>query len=227
METKETSSFYDELVAELQQMRAELDDDEKSFFNRQMSEQELVEWLSFQAYYEYRAAEFIGGWLRDTPERDAFVLLAQQVEDEAMHYEYCMRALERRGVTSIDNWSPEPEWEEWLDVWYPSGNDTIERVASHNLAGELGACDAFIEIRTRVPDDVVKTLDRIVPDEHFHMKIGKMVVDKYAVTQEQKERVRERVHHTFALEQAGRLAYNRRMATLGLADVGDPTPPLP
>ena len=57
--------------------------------------------MSFQAYYEYRAAEFIGGWLRDTPERDDFVLLAEKVEDEAMHYKYCIRVLERRGVTSI------------------------------------------------------------------------------------------------------------------------------
>ena len=34
-----------------------------------------------------------------------------------------------------------------------------------------------------------------------------MVVDKYAVNEDQKERVRERVLHTFELEQAGRLAY--------------------
>lgn len=223
----EAASFYDQLVDELETMRSDLpDEDEKSFFNRAMTEHELVEWLSFQAYYEYRAAQFIGRWLSDTPERDAFVLLAQQVEDEGLHYEYCMRALERRGVTSIDGWKPEPEWEEWIDGWYPSGADTIERVAGHNLAGELGACNAFVDIKTRVPDDVVKTLDRIIPDEHFHMRIGKTVVDAYAVTDDQKERVRARVLHTFELEQAGRAAYNRRMVRLGLADPGDPVPPL-
>ena len=223
----ETTSFYDQLVEELETMRAGLpDEDAKSFFNRAMTEQELIEWLSFQAYYEYRAAQFIGRWLSDTPERDIFVLLAQQVEDEGLHYEYCMRALERRGVTSIDGWKPEPEWEEWIDGWYPSGADTIERVAGHNLAGELGACNAFIDIKTRVPDDVVKTLDRIIPDEQFHMRIGKTAVDTYAVTDEQQQRVRDRVLHTFELEQAGRAAYNRRMVRLGLADPGDPVPPL-
>lgn len=224
----EGASFYNTLVDELETMRAALPPDEGgSFFNRPMTEQELVEWLSFQAYYEKRAAQFIGRWLSDTPERDAFVLLAQQVEDEGNHYEYCMRALERRGVTSIDNWKPEPEWEEWIDAWYPSGDDTIERVASHNLAGELGACNAFVEIRTRVPDDVVKTLDRIIPDEHFHMRIANTLIDKYAVHEEQKERVRNRVVRTFELEQVGRVAYNRRMVNLGLADPGDPTPPMP
>lgn len=223
----EVVSFYDTLVEELEARRAALPADEGSFFNRPMTEQELVEWLSFQAYYERRAAQFIGSWLADTPERDAFVLLAQQVEDEGLHYEYCMRALEKRGVTSIDGWKPEPEWEEWIDAWYPSGNDTIERVASHNLAGELGACNAFIEIKTRVPDDVVKTLERIIPDEQFHMKIARSVIDTYAVDEDQQQRVRQRVERTFELEQAGRLAYNRRMVTLGLADPGDPTPPLP
>jgi hypothetical protein len=223
----EVVSFYDTLVEELEARRAALPADEGSFFNRAMTEQELVEWLSFQAYYERRAAQFIGSWLADTPERDAFVLLAQQVEDEGLHYEYCMRALEKRGVTSIDGWKPEPEWEEWIDAWYPSGNDTIERVASHNLAGELGACNAFIEIKTRVPDDVVKTLERIIPDEQFHMKIARSVIDTYAVDEDQRARVRQRVDHTFELEQAGRLAYNRRMVKLGLADPGDPTPPLP
>jgi len=224
----ESTSFYDTLVAELETMRAALPSDGGgSFFNRPMTEQELVEWLSFQAYYEKRAAQFIGRWLSDTPERDAFTLLAQQVEDEGLHYEYCMRALEKRGVTSIDNWKPEPEWEEWIDSWYPSGDDTIERVASHNLAGELGACNAFVEIRTRVPDDVVKTLDRIIPDEHFHMRIANTIIDKYAVTEEQQERVRGRVIRTFELEQVGRVAYNRRMVKLGLADPGDPIPPMP
>jgi hypothetical protein len=224
----ENTSFYDTLVAELETMRAALPSDGGgSFFNRPMTEQELVEWLSFQAYYEKRAAQFIGRWLSDTPERDAFTLLAQQVEDEGLHYEYCMRALEKRGVTSIDNWKPEPEWEEWIDSWYPSGDDTIERVASHNLAGELGACNAFVEIRTRVPDDVVKTLDRIIPDEHFHMRIANTIIDKYAVNEEQQERVRGRVVRTFELEQVGRVAYNRRMVKLGLADPGDPIPPMP
>jgi hypothetical protein len=219
-------SLYDELVAELDARRAALDADEASFFNRPMSERELVEFLSFQAYYELRAAQFIGRWLGDTPEPDAFVLLAQQVEDEAMHHEYCMRALARRGITSLDGWRPEPEWEEWIDVWYPSGADTLERVAAHNLAGELGACQAFVEIKPRLPDDVQKTFERIIPDEHFHMRVGRQVIERYATTPDAVERVRHRVLHTFELEQAGRLAYNRRMARLGLADLDDPTPPI-
>ena len=219
-------TFYDSLVIELEERRALLEGDAASFFNRPMGEQELIEYLSFQAYYELRAAQFIGRWLSDTPERDAFVLLAQQVEDEANHYEYCMRALARRGVTSIDTWKPEPEWEEWIDVWYPSGADTIERVAAHNLTGEMGACQAFLEIKSRLPVDVQKTFDRIIPDEQFHMRLGRQVIEKYCTNDDARARVRHRVLHTFELEQAGRVAYNRRMATLGVADLDADTPPL-
>lgn len=221
------STFYDELVADLERRRSALEGDSATFFNRPMSEPELIEYLSFQAYYEKRAAEFIGRWLADTPERDAFVLLAQQVEDEANHYEYCMRALARRGVTSLDGWVPEPEWEEWIDVWYPSGADTIERVSAHNLTGELGACQAFLEVRPRLPEDVQKVFDRIIPDERFHMHLGRQVIERYCLTDDDRARVRARVEHTFELEQAGRVAYNARMARLGLGDVNDPTPPLP
>lgn len=213
------SEFYEDLITTIEGWRAALDEDTgATFFARPMTEPELIEWLSFQAYYEHAAARFIASWLADTPERDVFVLLAQQVEDEALHYEYCMRALGRRGVDSIDDWVPEPEWEEWIDQWYPSGDDTIERVAAHNLTGELGACQAFEDIKPRLPDDVVKTLERIIPDEHFHMRIGKQVIEKYAVTDDQQERVRARVKRTFDLEQAGRVAFNRRMAALGIGD---------
>jgi len=224
--TETEPTFYDSLVTELDERRALLEGDAASFFNRPMGEQELIEYLSFQAYYELRAAQFIGRWLSDTPERDAFVLLAQQVEDEANHYEYCMRALTRRGVTSIDTWKPEPEWEEWIDVWYPSGADTIERVAAHNLTGEMGACQAFLEIKPRLPVDVQKTFDRIIPDEQFHMRLGRQVIEKYCTNDDARARVRHRVLHTFELEQAGRVAYNRRMAAFGVADLDADTPPL-
>jgi hypothetical protein len=220
-------SLFDEVVADIEARRAALDVEEQTFFNRPMSEPELVEYLSFQAYYEYRAAQFIGRWLSDTPERDAFVLLAQQVEDEGLHHEYCMRALAARGITSLDGWSPEPEWEEWIDGWYPSGTDTVERLAAHNLTGELGACQAFLELRPRLPADVQKVFDRIIPDEQFHMRLGRQIIDRYALDEDARERVRARAVRTFELEQAGRLAYNRRMARLGVADLDDPTPPLP
>ena len=225
---EDSPDYWTELVDHIELRRAAIDDPNgANFFNRPLSEHELVEWLSFQAYYELRACQFIGGWLATTPEPDALVLLAQQVEDEALHYEYCMRALARRGITSLDRWRPEPEWEEWIDVWYPSGADTIERVAAHNLTGELGACQAFLQVRPRLPLDVQKAFDRIIPDEQFHMKLGRRLIRDHCHTEDDRARVLARVDRTFDLEQGGRLAYNRRMARLGIADVTDDQLPMP
>lgn len=218
--------FYDGLVADLARARAELPADEGSFFNRPMSEPELVEWLCFQAWYERQAASFIGGWLSDTPEDDAFTLLARQVRDEARHHQLLMRALARRGVTSLDRWRPEPEWDEWVMRWYPSGEGTLERVAAHNITGEIGARDAMVAVIPRLPADVAEAVAKILPDEEFHLRLGRTIVRRYCVDDEARERVSARVRHTFALEQAGRAAYNRRMSRLGLADLGAATPPL-
>ncbi|WP_307874700.1 hypothetical protein [Frankia nepalensis] len=220
------NEFYDQLVAGLEAARAALPDDEATFFNRPMSDAELIEWLCFQAYYEKRAAEFIGRWLADTPEDDAFALLARQVRDEARHYQLLMRALDRRGVRSLDGWRPEPEWEEWIDHWYPSGADTLERVAAHNVTGEIGAAGAMVAVRPRLPADVAAAIDKILPDEQFHMRLGRTVLARYCVTDEARERVLYRAQRTFELEQAGRAAYNRRMARLGLTDLDAATPPL-
>jgi hypothetical protein len=129
-------------------------------------------------------------------------------------------------VTSLDSYKPEPEWEEWIDGWYPSGDDTIERVSAHNVTGELGACQAFLEIKPRLPADVQKIMERIIPDEQFHMKLGKQILLRYCVTDDQQARVRERVRRTYELEQQGRAAFNRRMVRLGLGDTTDPVPPL-
>lgn len=220
------NAFYDELVAGLERARAALPAEEATFFNRPMSAAELVEWLCFQAYYEKRAAEFIGRWLADTPELDAFTLLARQVRDEARHYQLLMRALDRRGVPSLDRWRPEPEWEEWIDAWYPSGADTIERVAAHNVTGEIGAANAMVAVKPRLPADVAAAIDKILPDEQFHLRLGRTVLARHCVTDDARERVLSRARRTFELEQAGRAAYNRRMARLGLADLDAATPPL-
>ena len=54
--------------------------------------------------------------------------------------------------------------------------------------------------------------------------VEQLIVERYAFTDEQQAMVRERVRRTFELEQAGRVAYNRRMVRLGIGDSGDPVP---
>ena len=162
-----------------------------------MTEHELVEYLSFQAYYG-TGRQIIGRWLTKTPEDDAFVLLAQQVEDEALHFQYIMRCLAPLGVTSLDNYKPEPEWEEWIDVWYPSGDDTIEPRVGPQRHRRAGRVPGVHGDQPRLPDDVTKVFERIIPDEQFHMKLGKQLILRYCTSDDQQARVVERVKHGHA-----------------------------
>ena len=87
-----------------------------------------------------------------------------------------------------------------------------ERSAAHNVTGELGAYKSFEQVYDLVPKFVQETIDRIIPDEKFHMKLGKQCIKKYCITEDQQQRVRKRVDHTLVLQQRARTAFNRRMA---------------
>lgn len=208
-------AFYEALVAELHAWRAEVSAAEQAFgADRPMRGRELLEWLCFQAWYEREAAAFIGAWLRDVHEPDAFYGLTKQVADEGTHHHLFLRHLEALGG-SLERWEPEPEWVEWVQVFYPSGRDTLERVAAHNIAGELGAVNAFEGLLGRLEADTVAVLEKVMPDERFHVALGRMVVTRYATTAEAQARVRARVEEAFRLEQLGRLAFERRLQALG------------
>lgn len=207
--------FYESLVAELHARRATVSAAEAAFgADRPMQGAELIEWLCFQAWYEREAASFIGEWLRDVPEPDAFYGLTKQIADEGTHFHLFSRHLEALGG-SLAGWAPEPEWVEWVQVFYPAGRDTLERVAAHNIAGELGAVNAFDGLLPRLGPDTVAVLEKVIPDERFHVALGRMVVTRYATTADAQARVRARVEEAFRLEQRGRLAFERRLQALG------------
>lgn len=207
----EPSEFYDSLVTELYKRRETVSVEEASFGGeRMMGNAELFEWLKFQAWYEKQAANFIGDWLKSTPEDEAFVGLCQQVADEGKHYKLITSHLRSFGE-SLDGWEPEPEWIEWVVEFYANGEDTLERIAAHNITGELGALQAFETLMPRIPEGTQRILNKILPDEKFHVQLGRAVVERYATTVEKQERVRERVFRAFELEQKGRVAFERRL----------------
>ena len=139
--------------------------------------------------------------------------LTKQVADEGTHFHLFHRHLLSLGG-SLEHWQPEPEWIEWIQVFYPAGDDTLERVAAHNITGELGAIQAFETLYPRLPPATQSVLDKVMPDENFHVHLGKMVVHRYATTVDRQARVRSRVLRAFELEQHGRVAFARRHASL-------------
>lgn len=208
------TEFYDSICAELTARRAELSDAEQGFgAGRPMEGAELREWVAFQAWYERQAAEFIGAWLAEVTEEDVFYSLTRQIADEGKHHHLFVQHLAELGG-SLDDWEPEPEWVEWIQVWYPAGDDTLEKVAAHNIAGELGAIQAFEDLRPRLPAATQAVLDKVTPDERFHVLIGRRTVERYATTADAQDRVRARVWGAFEREQAGRVAFERRLAAV-------------
>jgi hypothetical protein len=207
--------FYEGLLAELRELRARAARSERSFgADRPLSRDEIVAWLQFQAWYELQAAGFIGSWLATTREPEAFQGLARQVEDEARHHQLFMRYLATFGET-LDGWQPEPEWVTWVCEFYArDGIDTLERVAAHNMTGEIGAMQAFESLAPRLPTEGQAVLRKVTPDEKFHVALGRAVVLRYARTAESQARVRDRVLRAFELEGAGRLAFERRVGAL-------------
>jgi hypothetical protein len=202
--------FYASLVAELEAKRASAGEAEASFgAGRPLSEPEVVEWLRFQAWYEREAAGFIGAWLADVTEDDAFHGLCRQVHDESRHHKLFLACLQRRGL-DMGDWEPEPEWVAWVQEFYPAGVDTLERVAAHNIAGETGAMQGFEDLAPRLPADVRATIAKVTPDERFHVQLGRSIIVRYATTADDQDRVRARTLGAFALEQQGRVAFERR-----------------
>jgi rubrerythrin len=211
---EDSGQFYNGLVAELRARRASLEPAERSFgADRALSRSEVLEWLKFQAWYELQAVRFIGMWLAHADEEDALQGLARQIGDEARHYRLFSRHLLTLG-DSLEGWQPEPEWVAWVSEFYASGNDTLERVAAHNITGELGAFQAFESMLPRVPPATRRVIEKIMPDEKFHIALGRSVVRRYATTADAQARVRARVWRAFELEQAGRIAYERRVSRL-------------
>lgn len=177
------------------------------------SEARLIEWLSFQTYYEYRAILFISSWLPTTPETDALVLLCHQIEDESNHFNWLNQHLEKLG-RKLSDWQPIPEIVDWVETFYGSLPDTISRLAAHNLAGESGACRSFDSILPFLPEDLQKTMKRIMPDEHFHLKLGRHILSKYCMTEEQRNHARHYALEVAELESRAIAAFNRKLATL-------------
>jgi len=209
--------FYEQLVGDLTARREVLSEAEKSFGGfAPLGREELIEWLQFQCWYEREAAGFIGSWLRDTPEDEVFVGLCRQVADEGKHFKLLHSHLQSLGA-SMDGWKPEPEWVAWVSEFYAAGDDTLERIAAHNITGELGAINAFEGIVPRIPEATQAVLAKITPDEKFHVSLGRMAVQRFATTADRQERVAKRVWDAFELEQKGRLAFERRLREKAIA----------
>jgi rubrerythrin len=152
---------------------------------------------------ELEASELAGYWMPTTPELDAKRVLAEQCGDEMRHYELIARRLEELGE-ELSEFDPLAEGYSPLQQYLQGLNTTVERIAGGPFAREAIAevrNAQFIEFCRAAGDDATADMyEKIIqPEEVGHHRMGRMILEKYAVTDEQQEAAAAAVRNTLAI----------------------------
>ena len=158
---------------------------------------EIVRRLKMALKNELEASEIAAVWIPTTPEVDVKLALARQVGDEAKHYRLIEEHLARMGAdlsefdASAGGYGP-------MFQLLAGFKTTIERIGAAQFTREslaLKKNEQFIEFCEAAGDDATAKLYResIQPDEEWHVRLGRMVLEKYAVTAELQAQARQAV----------------------------------
>jgi hypothetical protein len=150
-----------------------------------------------------------------TKEADVKIALAQQTGDEANHFVLIEGRLKALGISTSGYVPPglNP-----LFAYLRSLETTVERIAAGQFTLESIAYrvnESFMRYCGAAGDqDTVKLYQhRIQPDELHHHKLGKQLLEKYAVTPEAQERARAAAVKTLEIAQQVRLLASQKLGT--------------
>lgn len=161
---------------------------------------------------EMEATEIAAFWMPSTAAVDVKMAYARQVGDEAKHYRLIETRLRQLGET-LDGFNPLSGGYTPLFQFLSMLQDTVERVAAAQFTRENIAlikneqfiilCEAKGDIETaRLYRDIIQ------PDEQYHHELGRILLEKYATTDELQASARLSARHTLALaEELQGLAY--------------------
>ncbi len=152
---------------------------------------------------ELEAFELSARWIESTPEVDVKLGFARQVGDEAKHYVMIENRLSELGV-DLSGFNPIGPGYGELFQYLTTLTDTVERLAAGQFTREAIALvknRQFIELCETKGDDATAKLYRevIQPDETYHHKLGRSLLLKYALTDEQQQRARQASRKTLKL----------------------------
>lgn len=211
---KDPTVFYDELTQTLTARREALTEARNHVANGQpMVWAELVEWLRFHCWYQQEEASFTNSWLVEAAGTDLFPALCRKAADDSSHLRLLTEHLASLGV-SMEDWSPEPEWTNWISEFYAGGVDILERVIAHNMTGEQSNIEALERLLPNVPASTRAVVNQILPDPTQHTAIGHMAMSEYAGTPERQAHIHAWLMRSFELEQKARLAFDRRIRAI-------------
>jgi hypothetical protein len=158
---------------------------------------EIVWRLKMALKNELEASEIAAVWIPTTPEVEVKLALARQVGDEAKHYRLIEEHLAAMGA-DLSGFDPAADGYGPMFQLLAGFKTTIERIGAAQFTREslaLKKNEQFIEFCDMAGDRATANLYResIQPDEEWHVRLGRMVLEKYAVTPELQTQARRAV----------------------------------
>src|SRR5207247_3510712 len=149
---------------------------------------EIVRRLKMALKNELEASELAALWMPTTPEIEVKLALARQAGDEAKHYRLIEDHLTKMGA-DLAGFNPSADGYGPMFQLLAGFKTTVERIGAAQFTREslaLKKNEQFIEFCDAAGDKATATLYRenIQPDEEWHVRLGRMVLEKYAVTSE-------------------------------------------
>jgi len=158
---------------------------------------EIVRRLKMALKNELEASEIAAVWIPTTPETEVKLALARQVGDEAKHYRLIEEHLVAMGA-DLTGFDPAAGGYGPMFQLLAGFKTTVERIGAAQFTREslaLKKNEQFIEFCDVAGDEATARLDResIQPDEEWHVRLGQIVLEKYAVTSELQAQARKAV----------------------------------
>src|SRR5437867_7609012 len=158
---------------------------------------EIVRRLKMALKNELEASEIAATWIPTTPEVDVKLALARQVGDEAKHYRLIEEHLAKMGA-DLGGFDPSAGGYGPMFQLLANFNTTVERIGAAQFTREslaLKKNEQFIEFCDAAGDKATARLYResIQPDEEWHVRLGRTVLEKYATTPELQAQARSAV----------------------------------
>jgi len=156
-------------------------------YERERDAAKLAAWFVPRCWREIDYVFMLGEEIRRYGmgfERKHVTALAHQLHDEAAHYEAVGRIIEELGgeVPTV----PPPSAERWSAfLWDSLERHPLGGIAAWNMSetAATGTLEGIVEAGQRYElPSVVRIYEGIIKDEKFHVGLGRLLLDRYAVS---------------------------------------------
>jgi bacterioferritin (cytochrome b1) len=164
---------------------------------------EIIPLLKIALKNEIEASQLAALWIISTPEIDVKLGYARQAGDEAKHYRLIEKRLTEMGV-DLSGFDP---LQTGLSPMYSALAgipDTVSRLAAGQFTREKIALKRNLQFikfcESRGDFETAKLYsETIQPDENYHHLLGKTMLEKYAVSEEDQTRARQALKKTLEI----------------------------